>query len=100
VTALAGLVKLPVNPKPNTKVLGLIDLNVQTSTGPGEITATALEIPAIGLKVGTVTCGPNAITGVSSAFPLKSLPIVAGTAAVLGAIGVVWYRRRQRYERV
>lgn len=94
-TALGGAVKIPVNPGANTSILaGLVELNTQSVTD-GKITATALSIPAIGLTIGTVTCGPNAVTATTSLFPVKSLPIAAGTALVLGAGGVLWYRRRR-----
>jgi hypothetical protein len=99
-TALGGAVKIPANPPPNTTLLGLIKLNTQTVSN-GVITVTALSIPTIGLKVGTVTCGPDAVTGVSSVFPVKALPIAGGTAAVLATAGVLWYRRgRRRLARV
>jgi hypothetical protein len=96
-SALAGAITIPANPAANTNLLGLglVYLNTQ-SVSNGEITATALSIPLLGLKIGTVTCGPNAVTSVSSVFPVKSLPIAGGTAVVLGTAGVLWYRRRRR----
>lgn len=93
-TALGGLVKIPLHPGANTSLLGLINLNTQ-SASMGKITATALSIPLLGLKIGTVTCGPNSVAPVTSAFPIKSLPIAGVTALLLAAIGVPLYRRRR-----
>ncbi|MBJ7410195.1 MAG: hypothetical protein JHD15_07495 [Phenylobacterium sp.] len=36
----------------------------------------------------------GALAGVSIAFLAKSWPILAGTAAVLGVVGFVWYLKR------
>jgi hypothetical protein len=98
------LVTLPVNPTAgqsiSTAVLSL-NLNTQTTPQASEIQGTALSLNVLNtivLNIGTVTCGPNAVTGVSSVFPPKSLPIAGGTAAVLGGVGVVWYRRRTRVQ--
>jgi len=72
----------------------------------GTVTTTALDLsvlgvlggtPLIHLTVGTVTCGPNAVTPVTDAFPVKGLPIVAGIALVAGYLGWrFWWLPRQR----
>ncbi|MGH9075981.1 MAG: hypothetical protein ACRDY0_00745 [Acidimicrobiales bacterium] len=94
---------------PNQTLLNLgslvnVVLNTQSTTG-GVITATALGAVVLGivpgtalvtLNIGKVTCGPLPATPPTSVFPLRSLPIAGGTAAVLGAVGFAWYRRRQR----
>jgi len=95
-------VSLPVNPAAGQQVpafLLTLGLNDQSTPQTGEIQATALSLDVlntIGLNIGTVTCGPDAVTGVSSVFPPKSLPIAGGTALILAGTAVVWYRRRQR----
>jgi hypothetical protein len=100
VDATIGSTPIPVNPGVNSSLAGgllagLIDTNTQ-SLSDGVLTASALYIPLLGLHIGTVTCGPNAITGVSSAVPVKSLPIAGGTAALLGGGTFFWYRRRSK----
>jgi hypothetical protein len=95
-------VSIPVNPAAGSSVSAFLlslGLNTQSTPQAGVIKGTALSLSVlgvVGLDVGTVTCGPNAVTSVSSVFPVKSLPIAGGTAAVLGSAGVLWYRRRRR----
>lgn len=85
----------PSVPANDIIIPGLLELNKQTVTG-GKISATALYVAPLGLSIGNVTCGPNAQTSPTSVFPVKSLPIVGGTAAVCIAGGLVWWRRRGR----
>jgi hypothetical protein len=95
-------VSLPVNPTAGQQVsafLLTLGLNNQSNPVAGQIKGTALSLSVlntIGLDIGTVTCGPNAVTAPSSVFPVKSLPIAGGTAAILGGAGFLWYRRWQR----
>ena len=73
----------------------------QTVGVGGSVTETALHIDVLpifaggaSLNIGTVTCGPNAATAPSSAFPTAGLPIAGGIAAsALG--GVLYFRRRK-----
>ncbi|MGP0029822.1 MAG: hypothetical protein ACLPVF_04875 [Acidimicrobiales bacterium] len=103
---LAGnpAVVLPVNPTAGQTVSAfLLDLGLNDqSTSDGQITGTALSLSVldtIDLNIGTVTCGPNAATSATSAFPVKSLPIAGGTLALLAMMGAVpWYIRRRRTE--
>lgn len=89
-------VALPPTVPPNDVIIpGVLELNRQSVSG-GQIKATALYVPLLGLSIGNVTCGPNAQTSPTSVFPVKSLPIVGGTAAVCIAGGLVWWRRRGR----
>lgn len=95
-------VTLPVNPAPGTTqsaFLLSLGLNVQSHPTAGEIQGTALTLDVLNtihLAIGTVTCGPNAVTPGTSIFPVKSLPIAGGTALVAGAVLVPMYRRRRR----
>jgi hypothetical protein len=93
---------LPVNPTAGStaSTAGLVNvsLNAQTPTA-GEIKATALEInligSTVGVDIGTVSCGPDAVTAATSAFPLKSLPIAGGVLLAGVAVATPWYRRRR-----
>jgi hypothetical protein len=88
----------------NAGALATITLNNQTTTSTGisarGLTAAVLAIPGgtdvLDALVGTVTCGTPAAAAGTSVFPLASLPIAGGTALVLAAIVVPWYRRRSR----
>ena len=104
-TGVVTLLSLPVNPAPNT-MLGLpgivdITLNQQSSSAPGQISVTALDVTLLGgvgsgaqVRLGMVTCGPNAQTAPIPMFPSAGLP-VAGATVLTGA-GLVWLRRRRR----
>jgi hypothetical protein len=51
----------------------------------------------LGVTIGTVTCGPNAITAPSPAFPAKGVPIAAGMVLVAGYLGWrFWLAPRRR----
>lgn len=97
------LVTLPVNPaagSSQTAALLALGLNVQDTSTPGEIKATALTVTVantISLTIGNVTCGPNATTSPTSVLPVKSLPVAGGTAAVIALGTAWWYRRRRQY---
>jgi hypothetical protein len=97
------LITLPVNPAADTNqsLAGLLTLglNDQSTPATGEIAGTALSLNVLGLvnlTIGNVTCGPNAITAPTSAFPAKSLPFVGGTLLVMAAVAVPLYVRRRR----
>lgn len=119
---VGGLGSLPSNPGINTSspigltLLGTttplltLTLNEQSTSG-GTLTVTALDLTVLpglvnlglggltgltsGLevKIGTVTCGPNALVPATSALPGKALPI-AGGVLVLAAGGAYIGRRR------
>jgi hypothetical protein len=95
-------ISLPVNPTAGQTVsafLLTLGLNVQTTPAAGEITGTALSLNVlnlVGLNIGNVTCGPNAATVATSAFPARSLPIVGGTILLMAAVAVPLYVRRRR----
>jgi hypothetical protein len=104
--SLAGvpLLTLPVNPAANTSqgiaTVLTLGLNDQSTPVAGEIQATALSLNVlnvVNLTIGNVTCGPNAATAATSAFPAKSLPYVGGTLFVMAAIAVPLYVRRRRH---
>jgi hypothetical protein len=96
------VVSLPLNPAAGQTIsAGVLSLNLNSQTTPtaGEITGRAFELNVlnvIDLQIGNVSCGPDVATVPTSAFPLKSLPIVGGMVLVLAAIGVPWYRRQRR----
>jgi hypothetical protein len=93
----------------STTPLLTIVLNAQSTSG-GTLTVTALTVTVLpglvnlglgitglvsGLvvKIGTVTCGPNALVPATSALPSKALPI-AGGVVILAAGGAYIGRRR------
>ena len=97
----------------NTSIANLgallnITLNSQPATQPaGTITTTALRAnvlglggtPLISITVGTVSCGPNAVTAPTSAFPLAGTPIAAGMFLIAGYLGWrFWWTPRRRAE--
>ena len=91
---------IPLSPQPNQGInipnIASLILNEQT-TGTGTITVSALHLTLLGnvadLTIGTVTCGPNAITEPIPTIPLKGLPLAF---AIVGAFGgVMWMRRRR-----
>ncbi|MGN6693952.1 MAG: hypothetical protein ACTHN0_07220 [Aquihabitans sp.] len=97
VTSLLGLTlaNLPVNPAPNTGVavgvLGTsITLNKQTLNADGSLTVIALQVTVAGtgIEIGSVTCGPNAITGDVPVVPAAGAPLALGVLAVAG--GAWW----------
>ncbi|MGH9125192.1 MAG: hypothetical protein ACRDZ8_10770 [Acidimicrobiales bacterium] len=86
-------------------------LNKQPATTPappaGSISTSALDVsvlsgvlgtpPLVHLTVGTVSCGPNAVTPPTPAFPLEGAPIAAGIFLVAGYIGYrFWWTPRRR----
>ncbi|MEN3615644.1 choice-of-anchor P family protein [Plantactinospora sp. ZYX-F-223] len=98
------LLNLPANPPPNTglTVPGLLNilLNAQTSSGPGQIDVTALQIDAlagslVSLEVGNVICGPNAIAPPIPVIPLAGAPIAAGTLGLVAVGGFLRHRIRR-----
>ncbi|MDP9073250.1 MAG: hypothetical protein M3N98_03570 [Actinomycetota bacterium] len=74
----------------------------------GQVGTTALDLtvlsglpgaaPLVRLTVGTVTCGPNAVTVVSPVIPLKGAPIAVAMALLAGYVGwrFWWIPRRRR----
>lgn len=58
--------------------------------GLGGVTSTGLEI-----KIGSVTCGPNALMAKSSALPVKALPFAG--VVLLGVGGLAWFNRRRLF---
>jgi hypothetical protein len=94
-------VSLPVNPTAGQSVdafLLSLGLNNQSTTD-GEIMASALSLSVLstlGLDIGSVTCGPNAVTAPTNVFPAKSLPIVGGTLVVSALVAVPLFVRRRR----
>lgn len=102
-TQLVGLsiagnaASIPPQPIPVNDVLipSLVELNRQVKNTDGTTTATALYVPALDLSIGSVTCTSGAQTGVSSAFPVESWPIVLGTLVVMGLVYLGWSRRKQ-----
>ncbi|MDG4786353.1 choice-of-anchor P family protein [Micromonospora sp. WMMD1102] len=98
------LLSLPANPPPNTglTVPGLVNLllNAQTSSGPGQIDVTALQLEAlsgtlVSLEVGNVICGPNAIAPPIPVIPLAGAPIAAGALGLVAVGGLLRYRNRR-----
>jgi hypothetical protein len=100
-------VPLPANPTagttPNLGLLGLgnlltLTLNEQSHpNGPASIATTALHLNLlnlIDLRVGNVTCGPNAAVPGVPMIPVKGLPFAAVTLGILGTAVVVVRRRR------
>jgi hypothetical protein len=88
-------IPIPNPTTPNDFIIpGLLEANVQ-SVSNGEISATALEIVPLGISIGNVTCGPNAVTGASSVLPAKSIPIAIGTGAAAAGVALIVVRRRR-----
>jgi len=115
ITLLGGSpIPLTSMPAPNTSVLNVgplltATLNEQPALivpppPAGSVSATALDIsvlsglpgvaPLVRLTIGTVTCGPNAVTGPISIFSGPALPLAATAAVGVGAVAVI-RRRRQ-----
>ena len=103
----------PVNDKAvNLGTLVNATFNLQPVPQPsGQVNASALDVtvlsglpgtqPLVHLVVGTVTCGPNAITPASPAFPLAGTPIALGMLAIAGFVGWrFWWVPRQRVQSV
>jgi hypothetical protein len=111
-----GSPPIPLNstPAPNTPVVNLgalltVTLNKQpVPQAAGQVMATALDVTVLGLvpgapplvhlTVGTVTCGPNAITAAVNVVPLKGMPLAALVAVM--ALGSAWVLRRRHAARV
>jgi len=116
--SLAGGSPTPVISSPgandtaiNLGTLVTATLNKQPATTPappaGSISTSALDVsvlsglpgvaPLVHLTVGTVSCGPNAATPATPAFPLEGAPIAAGIVLVAGYIGYrFWWTPRRR----
>lgn len=104
------LLSLPANPAPNTglSVPGVLDitLNAQSSSTPGQLSVTALNISALtdtlaSVTIGSSSCGPNAVAPPIPVIPLAGAPLALGIgalAAVTGG-GLKLYRRRRISER-
>lgn len=101
-------VPLPASPTANTTpdlgLLGLgslltLNLNEQSRpSGPGSIATTALHLNLLNivdLRIGNVTCGPNAVTVVPPAFPIQGLPYAVATLGIVGSAVLVVRRRRR-----
>jgi hypothetical protein len=94
----------------NLGALVTATLNKQPATSPtppvGSVSTSALDVqvlsgligpPLVELTVGTVSCGPNAATPPTPAFPLKGAPIALGIAVAAGYVGRrFWWLPRQR----
>jgi len=104
-TGAVTLLTLPANPAPNTVlgVPGVVDLvlNRQSSSGPGQISVTALDLSLLAapnagaeVRLGVVTCGPNALTAPIPLLSAAGLPVAIGT--LLDVAGFVWFVRRRR----
>jgi len=98
---------LAANPGPNTMVnllnLLTVTTNEQINNPDGSLTVNALHIvllPALtgstaaDIIIGSVTCGPNAITAPISLVSGPALPVALTATAAVGAV-VVLRRRRQ-----
>ena len=115
ITGLLGDEDLPSDPDVNLELDPDLDvdldplvelvLNEQTSSGDGQITVTALRLtvlddvdgdPVLDLRIGTVTCGPNAVTPPIPAIPAEGMPIAAGGFALALFGGVAWLAVRNR----
>lgn len=99
---------------PNTTIANLgallkITLNAQPAGQPvGTIATTALKAdvlglaggpPLISLTLGTVSCGPNAVTPPTPAFPIAGMPIAGGMFLLAGYLGWrFWWTPRRRAE--
>lgn len=115
---LLGDDDLPEDPDANTEIDldlgGIVELeplirlvlNEQTSTGDGQISVTALHLTVLGdvgedplldLRIGTVTCGPNAATPAIPAIPAEGMPIAAGgfALALIGGVAYLAIRNRR-----
>ena len=90
-------VAIPPGPYPANDFLipSLIEVNRQVTNPDGSVTATALYIPPLGISIGNVICTSGAQTGVSSAFPTESWPIVLATLTTMGLVYLGWSRRKQ-----
>ena len=114
-SGLLGSGTLPQNPDANLEVdldlaveldpLVRLVLNEQSSTGPGQISVTALHLtvlsdvegdPLVDLRIGNVTCGPNAAVPPIPAIPAEGMPIAAGGFALAIFGGVAWLVVRNR----
>lgn len=109
---LVGGTAIPLNsmPTPNTSVANLgplltVTLNEQpVPQAANQVMATALHVtvlglvpgtaPLVDLTVGTVSCGPNAVSAATPIFAGQSLPISLAAATGVGAV-VLIRRRRQ-----
>lgn len=101
---LSGGTPISANPAPNTtlNVLGIVITINKQSLSAGKLTVTALDVDlsplnlALGhVSLGTVTCGPNAVTEAVPAIPVKGLPIAAGIVVMfLAGTAFVIHRRR------
>ncbi len=103
-TGAVTVLNLPADPGPNTglSVPGVVDLvlNRQSSAGAGQISVTALDLTLLGglnagtfVRLGVVTCGPNALT---APIPLLSSAGVPVVAATLLALAVTFWLVRWR----
>lgn len=103
-TGAVTLLSLPVNPAPGTglNVAGVagLTLNDQSSSAPGQVSVTALHLTLLSgvsagqeLRLGTVTCGRNALTAPTSLVPAAGLP-AAGATILAGAV-LFWFVRRR-----
>jgi len=104
-TGAVTLLALPVNPGPNT-VLGVpgvadLILNEQSSAAPGQLSVSALDVTLLGapnsaarVRLGTVTCGPNARTAPIPLVAWRGLPVAGATILVVGAVALLIRRRR------
>ncbi len=107
--ALLVWLSVPVDSAPNSglNLLGLLNVTTHatsTPNGAGSIRATALDVGAIagvllGVDIGTVTCGANAIAPDSPAIPPAGIPIAAGMVAAVLTPLMIMRRRRPALQR-
>jgi hypothetical protein len=84
--------------------IATVHLNEQVLHPDGSLTVNALHIQllpnvalgttAADVVVGSVTCGPNAVTGAGSLFAGPALPLSVAGAAAVGGVTVIRRRRR------
>jgi len=104
-TGAVTLLALPAAPGPNTTLglPGVVDLvlNRQAASQPGQISVTALELTVLGgvnggttVRLGDVSCGPNALTAPIPLLSRAGVPVAGATLLAAGAFLWLVHRRR------